>query len=177
MEQIMTRIIKKIESNNINIIDKRIITINEYNPVKKYDISIYKFADLLNSFVTSKNALDICNSLGCDNIDIQQKSLDYGLTYKNVFNGDNNSVSARKVLDIIKCDIKPKINVKTFKSISYIKWKIIEFNKKIPKSDEISEWIGLLAGLVLYFDELDELNYNTTSYAKDICIPLTVDLI
>ena len=94
-----------------------------------------------------------------------------------MFNGDNNSASAKKVLDIIKCDIKPKIIVKTFKSISYIKWKIIEFNKKIPKTDEIAEWIGLLAGLVLYFDELDELNYNTTTYAKDICIPLTVHLI
>ena len=57
----------------------------EYNPDKKYDISIYKFADLLNSFVTSKNALDICNSIGCYNIEVHQKSLDYGLTYKNVF--------------------------------------------------------------------------------------------
>ncbi len=170
-------IIKKLESIDINNIDKRVITINEYNPDRKYEISIYKFADLLNSFVTSKNALDICNSIGCNSIEMQQKSLDYGLTYKNVFNGDNTSVSAKKVLDIIKCDIKPKLIVKTYKSISYIKWKIIEFNKKIPKPDEIAEWIGLLAGLVLYFDELDELNYNTTTYAKDICKPLTVNLI
>jgi hypothetical protein len=168
---------KKIANYELHNIDKRIITINEYNPDKKHDISVYKFSDLLNSFATSKNALDICNSIGCNSIEIQQKSLDYGLTYKNVFNGDNNSSSAKKVLDIIKCDIKPKLIVKTYKSISYIKWKIIEFNKKNPKPDEIAEWIGLLAGLVLYFDELDELNYNTTTYAKDICIPLTVNLI
>jgi hypothetical protein len=168
---------KKTGKYDINDVDKRTITINEYNPDKKHDISIYKFSDLLNSFVTSKNALDICNSLGCNSIEIQQKSLDYGLTYKNVFNGDNNSASAKKVLDIIKCDAKPKLILKTYKSISYIKWKIIEFNKKTQQNDDIAEWIGLLAGLVLYFDELDELNYNTTTYAKDICIPLTVNLI
>jgi hypothetical protein len=173
----MEKLIRKIDSQQINNTDNRIITINEYNPDKKYDISVYKFSDLLNSFVTSKNALEICNSIGCNSIEIQQKSLEYGLTYKNVFNGDNNSAAAKKVLDIIKCDIKPKTSSKTFKSISYIKWKIIEFNKKIPKTDEIAEWIGLLAGLVLYFDELDELNYNTTTYAKDICIPLTVELL
>ena len=168
---------KKIDNYDINNIDKRIITINEYNPDKSHDITVYKFSDLLNSFVTSKNALDICNSICCNSIEIHQKSLDYGLTYKNVFNGDNNSASAKKVLDIIKCDTNPKINNKTYKSVSYIKWKIIEFNKTLAKSDEIAEWIGLLAGLVLYFDELDELNYNTTTYAKDICIPLTVNLI
>ena len=173
----MDNIMKKLECIDVNSTDKRVITIHEYNPDKTYEISIYKFADLLNSFVTSKNALDICNSIGCNSIEIQQKSLDYGLTYKNVFNGDNKSSSAKKVLDIIKCDIKPKIILKTYKSISYIKWKIIEFNKKTPKTDEIAEWIGLLAGLVLYFDELDELNYNTTTYAKDICKPLTVNLI
>ena len=108
---------KKIVNYELHDVDKRVITINEYNPDRKYEISVYKFADLLNSFVTSKNSLDICNSIGCNSIEIQQKSLDYGLTYKNVFNGDNSSTSAKKVLDIIKCDIKPKLIVKTYKSI------------------------------------------------------------
>ena len=173
------------ENININHIDKRIITINEYNPDRKHDISIYKFADLLNSIATSENALDICKSMNCNDIDIHQKALEYGLTYKNIFNGDNKSLNAKRVLDIIKCDVKPKINVKTYKSISYIKWKIIELYKKSKithkdkdnKSDELPEWIGVLAGLILYFKEIDELNFNTTTYFKDICKPLTVDLI
>ena len=168
---------KSIESSNINNIDKRIITINEQSPEKKNDFTVYKYSDLLNSITTSKNALDICNSIDCNNIDLQQKSLEYGLTYKNVFNGDNTSISAKKVLDIIKCDIKPKVNIKTYKSIGYIKWKIIELYKAKKINDEIAEWIGLLAGLVLYFDELDELNFNTTTYSKDICMPLTVNMI
>jgi len=160
--------------------DKRQITIYEYNPDKKYDISIYIFIDILNSIDMSKNALDICNSINCNNIEIRQKSLDFGLTYKNIFNGENSSYNARKVLEIIKCDTKPKINIKTFKSVCYVKWKIYEINEKYKKrnnnkdEDNISEWIGLLAGLVLYFDELDEMNYNTTKYSKDICNPLTV---
>lgn len=166
--------------------DNRQITIYEYNPDKKYDISIYIFLDILNSIEISKNALDICNNIGCDDIEIRQKALDFGLTYKNIFNGDNKSHNARKVLDIISCDSNPVLNIKTFKSICFIKWKIFEANEKTKRNknryknknkvnddDNISEWIGVLAGLVLYFDEVDETNYNTTKYSKDICKPLT----
>ena len=164
--------------------DKRQVTIFEYNPDKKYDISIYIFLDILNSIEISKNALDICNTLGCNDIEIRQKSLDFGLTYKNIFNGENKSYNARKVLEIINCDTNPKINIKTFNSICFIKWKIYEINEKnkrryknnknIKDEDNMSEWIGVLAGLVLYFDELDEINHNTSRYSKDICKPITV---
>ena len=175
-----------INNNGINIgikMDTRIVTINEYNPNKTYDISIYKFVDILNTIEASKNAIDICNNLHCNNTDIKQKALDYGLTYKNIFNGDNNSFNARKVLEIIKCEIKPKINIKTFKTICYVKWKIYEISNKYKQinnhyyndNDNISEWIGVLAGLILYFDELDEINYNTSRYVKDVCKPLTVN--
>lgn len=171
-------------NSNINNIDKRNVTIHEYEPDKKYEISIYKFIDILNSIEMSKNALDICNKLGCNNLEIRQKSLDFGLTYKNIFSGDNNSYNAKKVLSIINCDVKPKINVKTYKSICYIKWKIYEINLKNLKNklydniniyDNISEWIGVLAGLLLYFDELDNINYNNTRYSFDICKSLTVN--
>jgi hypothetical protein len=167
--------------------DTRQLTIYENNPDKNYDISIYVFIDILNSIETSKNALDICNTIGCNDIEIRQKALEYGLTYKNIFNGDNTSYNARKVLETIECDTNPKINTKTFKSICFVKWKIYEKNETQKKNriknrtknsdeneDNISEWIGLLSGLVLYFDELDETNYNTTRYSKDICKPLTV---
>ena len=165
--------------------DLRQVTIYEHNPDKKYDISIYVFIDILNTIETSKNALDICNSISCNDIEIRQKALDYGLTYKNIFNGENTSFNARKVLEIINSIAKPKININTFKTLSYIKWKIFEINeknkiKKINKNiknideDNMLEWIGVLAGLVLYFDELDETNYNTTRYSRDICNPLTI---
>ena len=162
--------------------DKRQITIYEYKPDKNYDISIYIFLDILNSIEISKNALDICNNIGCNDIEIRQKALDFGLTYKNIFNGENKSYNARKVLEIIGCDTNPKLNGKTFNSICFVKWKIFEANEKNKKTnqknksnddDNISEWIGVLAGLVLYFDELDEINYNVSRYSKDICKPLT----
>ena len=166
--------------NSTSDIDTRQVTIYEHNPDKKYDISIYKFIDILNSFEISKNALDICNSINCNDIDIRQKSLDYGLTYKNIFNGNNKTSNARKVLQIIGCDSNPKINIKTYKSICYVKWKIYEINEKNKKKnkinddDNLSEWIGVLAGLVLYFDELDQINFNTSRYSKEICKPLIV---
>jgi len=142
----------------------------------------YQRLDKLNSIEISKNALDICNSIGCQNREIREKALEYGITYKNVFNGDNTSSNSKKILEIINCDIKPKINNKTFKTIIYIKWKIHEINLVNLKNksydnnnDNISEWIGLLAGLVLYFDELDNINFNTTRYSSDICKPLTIN--
>jgi hypothetical protein len=167
--------------------DKRQVTVYEYNPDKKIDISVYIFLDILNSIAISKNALDICNSIECHDLEIRQKALNFGLTYKNIFNGDNKSYNARKVLDIINCDVNPKINIKTFTSICFIKWKIYEINEKNKKKyknnrnnknikdddDNISEWVGVLSGLVLYFDELDESNYNTTIYSKDICKAMT----
>lgn len=169
---------QKIYSYNPDI---RQVTIFEYKPDKKYDISIYIFIDILNTIITSKNALCICNSIYCDDIDLRQKSLNFGLTYKNIFNGDNKTTDARNVLDLINCDIKPRLNNKTYNSIVLIKWKIYEINeknKKINKNNRfdetISEWIGLLAGLVLYFDELDVINYNASRYSEEICRPLTV---
>jgi len=142
----------------------------------------YQRLDKLNAIEISKNALDICNSIGCQNREIREKALEYGITYKNVFNGDNTSSNSKKILEIINCDAKPKINNKTFKSISYVKCKINEINLANLKNksydnnnDNISEWIGLLAGLVLYFDELDNINFNTTRYSSDICKPLTIN--
>jgi len=166
---------------NSFMMDTRLVTIYEYNPTNKFDISIYKFTDILNTIPISKNALDICKYINCNDIEIKQKSLDFGLTYKNIFNGDNSSYNARKVLDIIKCDTKPKINKKTLTSISYMKWKIYEINNKnnnnksYNNEDNISEWIGALSGLVLYYDELDKINNNITNYSIDICKPLTVN--
>lgn len=171
----------KKKNNNTFIMDDRLVTIYEYNPEKKYDISIYKFVDILNEIEISKNTLDICNSIKCNNLEIRQKTLDFALTYKNIFNGDNNSYNARKVLEIINCDIRPKVNSKTYKSISYVKWKIFEINQQNHKNssynneDNISEWIGVLSGLVLYFDELDQINYNNTRYSIEVCKPLTVN--
>jgi len=163
--------------------DNRQVTIYEYNPDKSYEISIYIFIDILNSIEISKNALCICNSIGCDDINIRQNALDFGLTYKNIFNGDNTTNNAKKILEIINCDVKPKINIKTYKSVCYVKWKIYEINEKNKIKnknrnnttvDNLSEWIGVLAGFVLYFDEIDVANHNTTRYSVDICKPLTI---
>lgn len=130
---------------------------------------------ILNSIKTSKNALDICNSIGCMNPKIRSFALQYGLTYKNVFNGNDNSQTSKPVLSIIDCKQKPIFNKKIFKSISIIKWNIYEFKKNKNFNQLCGEWIGVLAGLALYFDELDENAFNKTQYYQDICRNLTID--
>jgi len=153
-----------------------------------YKIINYKMTsriDIINSIDTSKNALDICNSIKCNNIEIRQKALEYGFTYKNIFNGYDNSNDAKKFLDIVSCKSKPKIN-SIKKTINFIKWQIYEINQKNIKNkaydininkldNNISEWIGSLSGLVLYFDEIDFMNFNNTNYASDVCKALNAN--
>lgn len=167
-----------IEGYDIKHMDTRIITIKEYEPDKTHDITIYKFVDLVNYIISSKNVLDICNNLNCHNFDMREKATEFCLIYKNIFHGKNMSASSRDFLQIINCDVKPIINTKTYKSVSYIKWKIYESNKKKniskEKENDLAEWIGALAGILLYFDELDEINFNNTTYYRDICKPFTI---
>jgi len=130
---------------------------------------------MINSIKTSKNALDICNSISCMDPKIRSLALQYGLTYKNVFNGNDDSQTSKPVLSIINCKQKPIFNNKIFKTISIIKCKIYEFKIHNNLNQLCGEWIGVLAGLSLYFDELDENAFNKTQYYQDICRNITSD--
>ena len=137
-------------------------------------VSINEFIDILNSIPSSKNAIDICNSIGVKDIYFRNFALQYSITYKEIFKGKNINENSLKLLKTIGFDDKIIINNKIYKNIMYIKSKIYEF-KQTQQFDNISaEWIGILSGIILYFDEIDEQNYNQTSFLRDVCKPFTI---
>jgi len=156
-------------------VDSRNVSIYESNPDKTYSISIHKFVDILNSVATSKNALDICNSIGCMDPKIRSYALQYGLTYKNIFSCNDKTDCGKHILKLIETTDKPQFNNKIFKTITIIKWKLYDFKKNNNYNQLCGEWIGVLAGLILYFDELDENAFNKTQYSKEICRNITID--
>ena len=158
---------------------KKTITIYEYNPDRQYEISINKFLEILNNIPTSSNAVDICKYINHNLYDtdipkFETISTRYSETYKNIFNGNKNSESEQRILHIINCDVKPKINKKTFDSVKYIKMKIHEFMNKKQFDNLTAEWIGVLAGLVMYFKNIDEFNFNKTNFANEINKTFTI---
>jgi len=161
---------KKYDSSKID--DDRIVIIYDEYPNKSYNISIYKFVELLNSVECTKNSLDICNFIGCNNQELRNLSLRYSTSYWSIFKGQTTNESSKKILDFIKCDVKPKQDSKTYKAIMFIKWKILEYKKKQVFDNYTGEWIGVYTGLVLYFDELDEINFKNTNYVKNMFKPI-----
>ena len=158
------------------------ITINEYiynslnesntsdiaNASKQYTISIANLIEILNSIETSNNVEAICYSIGLSNPFIRANAAKYSITYKSIFKGNCVYDNANYILNIIKCIKNPKTDSRTQQSIIYIKLKIYEFIRKETYNNELSEWIGMLAGLMLYFSEIDDINFinsiKTTQY-------------
>jgi hypothetical protein len=106
---------------------------------------------------------------------IRSYALQYGLTYKNIFSGNDKSEEGKNILKLIECTANPSFNTKIFKTINIIKWKLYDFKKYNNCNQLFGEWIGVLAGLILYFDELDENAFNKTQYSKEICRNITID--
>lgn len=141
---------------------------------KTNTISINEFIDILNSIPSSKNAMDICNAIGLTDIYCKIYALQYSITYKELFKGKNINDNSTKLLKSIGFDDKIIINNKIYENIMYIKTKLYEFKQKQQCDNLSAEWIGILAGIILYFDEIDEQNHNKTSFLRDICKPFTI---
>ena len=157
---------KKPFFNNKN--DLRTVTICEGISNRIYKMSIYDYINYINSFNTSKNAVDICISIGCYDPYLKSAALTYAITYKQIFKGIIHNDKTKKILINIGCDSKPTFNSKIIKTISYIKWQIQEYKNKQIFTVLCSEWIGVLSGLLMYFDDLDVLSNNKTDYAKQL---------
>ena len=158
--------------NNIN--PNRTVTIHEYYPTNNYTITMNEFIKTLNNIKTSKNAIDICRSIGLSNPLLRSYALQYGLTYKYVFKGINLSSVSTNILTAIKLTPNPIYDSHKIKNaIAYIKWKIYEIQRINQYNNVVAEWIGMLAGLILYFDEVDEENNKTTFYIVDACKDFT----
>uniref|UniRef100_A0A6C0EZM1 Uncharacterized protein n=1 Tax=viral metagenome TaxID=1070528 RepID=A0A6C0EZM1_9ZZZZ len=147
-------------------------TVTLYNNHNK-TFRICEFITMLNNIKTSKNIIDICNSINLTNPVLKSYASQYGLTYKLVFNGSDISSNSLNLLSVIKCDQQPILDVNIFKTIAYIKTYILysKINKKY--NNQTSEWVGILAGLILYFDELDMINRKKTNNVSKICKDLT----
>lgn len=158
---------KKVDNHGNKIYDKKLQILN-----------ISDFIDILNSIPSSKNALEICNSLNINDICIKNYALQYSITYKEIFKNNKKYIDDNiiKLLGIIGFDNQISINNNIFKNIIYIKTKIYEFKQKCDFNYESSEWIGMLAGIILYFDEIDERNHNCTSFLQDVKKPFTVNI-
>ena len=138
-------------------------------------IGIYEFIDILNSIPSSKNAIEICNAIGLTDIYCKKFALQYSITYKEIFKGKNINDNSLNLLKNIGFDDKIIINNKIYNNIMYIKIKLYEYKQKKQFDNVSSEWIGILAGICLYFDEIDEQNYNQTSFLRDIYKPFTIN--
>jgi len=123
----------------------------------------YEYLKKINSIPSSKDASIICNSIGCTDTTIISYASVYSIIYKDIFNGIDTSSIARQLLNNIKCDVKPQNNIKTYK------------NNAIKFDIKFAEYVGTLAGLIYYFDELDENNTKihnmNTNNVRDICKP------
>ena len=134
---------------------------------------ICEFVTMLNNIKTSKNIIDICNSIDLTNPVLKSHASQYGLTYKSIFNGSDVSSNGINLLSIIKCNRQPVININIFKTIAYIKTYILYSKLNNKYNNQTSEWVGVLAGLILYFDELDMKNRKKTNNVSKICKELT----
>lgn len=140
-----------------------------------HTINISEFVDILNSIPSSKNAIDICNSLGIYDVYCKNYAVQYSITYYDIFKGKNKNNNALQILNTIGFDKKIIFNNNIIRNIIYIKTKLYEFKEKQQFDNVSAEWIGILAGIYLYFDNIDEQNYNHTHFLKDIYKPLTIN--
>ena len=148
-------------NGNANQVDTRQISITDPKNNRTFSISIYDYIEFVNGIKASNNALDICNNLGITKPDQRSLALQYSITYKKIFKGIDITEDIKLILKTINCDVKPVINSKTITSICYITWKLNDYKNKQIFNIHTVEWVGMLAGLVMYFNEVDELTSNT----------------
>ena len=138
-------------------------------------ININEFINILNSISSSKNAIEICNSLGnFNNKYYKNLAVQYSITYKKLFKDQNKNYKSLQILRSIGFDDVITVNNNIIRNIIYIKTKLYEFKQKQQIDNIVAEWIGILAGLFLYFDEIDERNYNNTKFLLEVTKPLTI---
>ena len=162
---------------------------NEHNKNNKNSetnkLSMTDFLSKINKIESSKNIIEVCNSIGLYKPSIISYSASDALHYKTALRGDNNSFIYNYMIKKINCDINPNINYNIKKGIAIIKWKLYNFmikrekekqrlRKDIDYDEEIINWLSLLIGIYLYFDEKDEMNFKQSSLLEEITKPFTV---
>ena len=173
------------DKNNDNLI----LLFKNYSVINNEDnqnieMSINDFLSKINQITSSKNIIDVCNSIELYKPSTISYSASEAIHYKTALRGDNNRFIYNYMIKKINCDINPSINSTIKKGIAIIKWKLYDFmikrekekrrmRKEIDYDDSIKNWLSLLIGIYLYFDEKDEMNFKQSTLLEEITKPFT----
>ena len=148
-------------------------------------MSMNDFISKINQITSSKNIIEVCNSIELYKPSTISYSASEAIHYKTALRGDNNRFIYNYMIKKINCDINPNINSTIKKGIAIIKWKLYDFmikrekekrrmRKEIEYDDSIINWLSLLIGIYLYFDEKDEMNFKQSTLLEEITKPFTI---
>jgi hypothetical protein len=149
-------------------------------------LRIDDFVKKVNSIASSKHIVDICKSIKLKNTSLMSYAAIEANKYKLVIRGDKKDFIYKYMINKINCDINPIINNKLKQSIAITKWKIYDFMRKREAEEliqgkyvdfdiSIAYWVAILAGIYLYFDEKDELNFKQSSLLFKIYKPFNIN--
>jgi len=177
-----------LQNNNFSNKNEDLLIIFKANSIisNKEEINMSDFIEKINLIPASKNVVDISKSIELTNIDLISSAAMESTIYKSALKGENKEFTYKIMIKKINCDINPIMGNKLKQSIAIIKWQIYNFmiqrkekqinQKKYIEFDiAISKWLGILAGICLYFDEIDETNCKQTTFLNDVCLPLNIN--
>ena len=147
---------------------------SEYISKLEY-VKINEFVKMMNNIKCSNNPIDVLNSFTISDEILKSSAVQYSLIYNSIFKGDIENESTTEILRYIGCTKHPENSPNIKKTILQIKIKLFEFKEKWEKDEICAEWVGILSGLALYFNNLDTINYNQTNYYDMITKPFLED--
>jgi len=157
---------------------------NKKNVGSEYSMS--DFVDKINTIASSKNVVDISKSIKLENPSLVSYAAIEANKYKSLLRGDKKEFIYKFMINKINCDINPSLNNKLRQSIAITKWKIYNFmlrrqedqsrkNDYVEFDISVSYWVAILAGIYLYFDEKDEMNFKQSNLLGEVCKPFNVN--
>jgi len=170
-------------NDNLILLFKDYTVINNEND-ENIEIPINELIQKINQITSSKNIIEVCNSIELYTPSIISYSASEAIHYKTALRGENNRFIYNYMIKKINCDINPTINSTIKKGIFIIKCKLYDFmikrekekrkmRKEIDYDDTIINWLSLLIGIYLYFDEKDEINFKQSKLLEEITKPFT----
>ena len=131
------------------------------------NITIETYVEGINSFTLSMDALEICNQLGVKSQIHWTIAVQSALKFLDVLRGVSINKKERDLLIYYDIGLSPIYSSNLRKSIAYIKWVLAASSKMNNINDEFATYVGLLAGVCLYFNEIDVINASTGKNIKN----------
>jgi hypothetical protein len=141
-------------------------------------VSLQEYVNGINSFELSMDALAICNQLGVSKENHWTIAVKSAINYLEALRGNSLNKKERDLLLYYNIGFVPEFSNGLRKNIAYIKWMLFASSKLRNFDDEFASFVGLLAGVCLYFNEKDlinEQNGRRTQVCKTLCKAYTVN--